>query len=178
MFVNVLVGKQSTTAICKIHDFEYVTYTRTRFVKPCLCYCSVRHIYPFFVKPSTSFAFSLYHFRRLCNVSIFIVDTLLLNLRCLVNLLFLWKVYTVIKLTLGKCIYNRQILINLSEIWICINQEIFLTNKHFCQLLIFGGFRLNTKFGKSETIRKWLLKIVFAKKRLYSGGLQLGKYEN
>ena len=32
LFVNVLVRKQSSTAICKIYYFEYVIYTRTRFV--------------------------------------------------------------------------------------------------------------------------------------------------
>ena len=32
LFVNILVRKWSSRAICKIYGFEYVTYARTRFV--------------------------------------------------------------------------------------------------------------------------------------------------
>ena len=36
VFINVRVRKLSSTPICTIYDFEYVTYARTRFVKACL----------------------------------------------------------------------------------------------------------------------------------------------
>ena len=33
--MNILVRKQSSTAICKIYDFEYVTHAHMQFVKTC-----------------------------------------------------------------------------------------------------------------------------------------------
>ena len=33
VFVSVLIKEQWSTAVCKIYDFEYVKYARTRFVK-------------------------------------------------------------------------------------------------------------------------------------------------